>query len=457
MLLLGSIAVFAQTAQSKSKMALVSGVIDLDSSSTVKNIYLFSVLEGSRVLFASTKIADDGSYAFALSNPKEGLYYISFADDPNRGKNYIRLYVKRGDNLVMNFLNNGSQDTLISGSAEQKKLTAWQKLSADVYDMGMGSGDTATYVSFFPALDKLLPKAEKMKTTIATPNKKFNRFLVKLIDVDIQCSALSMLLTPRTKHPNKSEWSKYYAKTFHSNMFCDAFLAENGDGLKLIRFYTSYMYMTGDSIAKMEFREKPYADICNDTLKGIYIASTLKGYKTYEALEKNMTLLRKYLVSDHMQQQYFDALKSVSTFKPNTPAYNFNYPDSTGTKYYSLRNELAGKVVYVDMWATWCMPCRAEIPYLQKIEEELKDENIAFVSISVDASKEKWLDFLQKNKLGGLQLYGGGNNDMIKFYSINGIPRFMLFDTKGNIVSIDAPRPSSIELKDLLIKTLKAE
>ena len=51
--------------------------------------------------------------------------------------------------------------------------------------------------------------------------------------------------------------------------------------------------------------------------------------------------------------------------------------DSNETKLEDLR----GKYVYIDVWATWCGPCRGEIPYLQKVEEKYKGKNIEFVSI----------------------------------------------------------------------------
>ena len=59
---------------------------------------------------------------------------------------------------------------------------------------------------------------------------------------------------------------------------------------------------------------------------------------------------------------------------PGQPAPDFSFPDMDGNMV-SLE-DLRGKYVYIDIWATYCSPCRAEIPYLQKLEEKLKDKNI---------------------------------------------------------------------------------
>ncbi|MGN6510817.1 MAG: TlpA family protein disulfide reductase, partial [Chitinophaga sp.] len=132
------------------------------------------------------------------------------------------------------------------------------------------------------------------------------------------------------------------------------------------------------------------------------------------------------------------------------PAVDFTYPDLKG-KQTSL-SDFKGKVVLVDVWATWCGPCKGEIPHLKKLEKEMHGTDVVFMSVSVDVEKDhqKWKDFVASEELGGVQLFASGWSDIAKFYNIKGIPRFMVFDKKGNIVSTDAPRPSSKELKLLL-------
>ncbi len=65
-------------------------------------------------------------------------------------------------------------------------------------------------------------------------------------------------------------------------------------------------------------------------------------------------------------------------------------------------SDLKGKYVYIDVWATWCGPCNAEIPHLKKLEEEFEGRNICFVSISCDDSRNAWERFVQVKQLGGI-------------------------------------------------------
>ena len=133
-----------------------------------------------------------------------------------------------------------------------------------------------------------------------------------------------------------------------------------------------------------------------------------------------------------------------------------NYQNFKGGKT-SLDN-LKGKYVYIDMWATWCGPCKAEIPALQQLEKDYHGKNIEFVSISIDnertagsweKAEKKWKKMVTDMNLTGIQLYAAKDIDFISAYQINSIPRFLLIDPKGNIVDANAPRPSDKKVRDL--------
>jgi thiol-disulfide isomerase/thioredoxin len=144
----------------------------------------------------------------------------------------------------------------------------------------------------------------------------------------------------------------------------------------------------------------------------------------------------------------FNKIKTLSVGKPSP---KFDYENHKGGK--TSLESLKGKYVYVDVWATWCGPCRREIPSLQKVEEQYHGKNIEFVSISIDALKdhEKWSKLVTEKQLGGIQLFADKdwNSQFVKEYAIDGIPRFILIDPSGNIISADAPRPSDTKLIDL--------
>ena len=115
--------------------------------------------------------------------------------------------------------------------------------------------------------------------------------------------------------------------------------------------------------------------------------------------------------------------------------------------------DLKGKFVYIDVWATWCGPCKREIPFLKEVEAKYHGKNIEFVSTSIDrmTDHEAWVTMVKDMQLGGHQLFADKDwqSDFVKEYGIEGIPRFILVDPEGNIVSADAPRPSNPKLIEL--------
>lgn len=121
-------------------------------------------------------------------------------------------------------------------------------------------------------------------------------------------------------------------------------------------------------------------------------------------------------------------------------APDFKYLDING-KEVSL-SDLKGNLVYIDIWATWCGPCREELPHLQKLEEFFKGTKVRFVSISTDKDKAKWEQMVKDEKMGGIQLHTGGDEAFTNAFRVKGIPHFILIDTEGKILEANMSRPS---------------
>lgn len=129
------------------------------------------------------------------------------------------------------------------------------------------------------------------------------------------------------------------------------------------------------------------------------------------------------------------------------PAPDIEFTDKEG-KIHHL-SEYKGKVLFVDIWGTWCAPCIAEFPHLRAIQEHFKDNpDVMIMSLSCDIERkpERWLPFLQQRgdeiTWHQFMLTKEGNKVTSEVYYIFGIPHFMLIDKEGNFVSYDGPHPS---------------
>lgn len=175
------------------------------------------------------------------------------------------------------------------------------------------------------------------------------------------------------------------------------------------------------------------------------------------SLDKTFIEIQKKNIAINIRglQQYYNESKAIQKLN-NATAPIFNYANHKGGT--TKLEDFKGKYIYIDVWATWCGPCRGEIPFLQKIEEKYHEKNIEFVSISIDAQKdfEKWKKFVSDKQLGGTQLFADNdwNSDFAKKLNITSIPRFILIDTYGKIINANTERPSSPKLQEVLDKLL---
>jgi thiol-disulfide isomerase/thioredoxin len=130
------------------------------------------------------------------------------------------------------------------------------------------------------------------------------------------------------------------------------------------------------------------------------------------------------------------------------------FAEALSGKDFSL-SDLARRYVVIDVWATWCGPCKREAPYFDQYATKYTSENVAFVSLSVDEEKNAWKMAASQKSGRVLQLWAkGGPEDLAKNYAITSIPRFMLIDPKGNIVNAQMPPPSDPEFETILLKEI---
>lgn len=162
-----------------------------------------------------------------------------------------------------------------------------------------------------------------------------------------------------------------------------------------------------------------------------------------EKLEDDLEQIEMIHNYDYEFKQLTDTIKI---------APQFSAKDIYGKE--NLLSDFKGSLVYIDVWASWCKPCIAEAPYFKQLKSDFANENIRFLSVSMDCPDEidEWKEALKTHQLQGLQLIADDcfNSSLAKDYYISSIPRFILIGKSGEVIDIDAPRPSEDEIKDLI-------
>ncbi|TRX72114.1 TlpA disulfide reductase family protein [Carboxylicivirga sp. M1479] len=155
---------------------------------------------------------------------------------------------------------------------------------------------------------------------------------------------------------------------------------------------------------------------------------------------------------------HFDPLKKkYASIAKGSVAANFEGYTPAGEK--RQLSDFKGNVVLLDIWFLGCAPCKSEMPYLKKLEQELHDDDMVFITLSIDQKKEveKWKAYVEEHQLCGVQLNTpqGFKASVAKDYMLRGVPRYIIINKDGTIHNAFSRRPSDPKLKKELEQLLK--
>jgi thiol-disulfide isomerase/thioredoxin len=205
-------------------------------------------------------------------------------------------------------------------------------------------------------------------------------------------------------------------------------------------FHAAFMDVVAKNTKSKRIRNQLLFDFAEENIS--YAEDIETFYKTFMKYETNEEYKKEIT-------KKYDQLKNLAKGKPSPKFKDYeNFRGGT-----TSLDDFKGKYVYIDVWATWCGPCKAEIPSLKKLTNDYQGKNIVFISMSIDkkTDHEKWKNMVAKEELKGVQIFAPNDwkSDFVTSYGIRGIPRFILISPEGKIVTANAPRPSNPELRSL--------
>ena len=162
-----------------------------------------------------------------------------------------------------------------------------------------------------------------------------------------------------------------------------------------------------------------------------------------------MSIVKNETYKDAIKKSYINLKKlSKGTLSPTFEFFDVNNNLVT-------LESLKGKLVYIDIWGTWCYPCIQEIPALKEIEIEFREKDIYFVSICIRDKKENFLNFVKEKNLSGIQLFAPDIDiPFFKDYQLKTVPRYILIDKEGKIIDANSFKPSDPKLKEQILEYL---
>jgi thiol-disulfide isomerase/thioredoxin len=188
-------------------------------------------------------------------------------------------------------------------------------------------------------------------------------------------------------------------------------------------------------------KEKCFDESCNE------FKTALQLEPKFTAIHYAMGISLAHMRQDDAARAEFSNFLATDTVTPNVHERAQRYIDrvelararmappfsitTIDGKQISL-DSLAGKVVLIDFWATWCGPCREALPHIREIAHRFQEQPLVVISISLDKDEEKWKDFVAKNQMTWLQYRDGSFNGAIaRSFGVNAIPATFTIDADG--------------------------
>ena len=423
--------------------SIVSGII---SDSTHDSI----ILSGPGINKV-ININGDGSFSTEINLPTN-KYKLT------HGKEKVEVFVESGENISISFNCKDFNESIIfdgNNSYDNNYLMSKQKRS-DSNPIDFKALYTFEEEAFINQIEEIKSSEINFLNSFNNDKQRINKELISIEEKEANYKHLLSL----QRYP---VYYKFYAKK--EPKYSDSFLTPLND----LSYVNNNDYVVSQSYKYLVlahfFNEKKISDS-----KETHFSELIKANSP--DIKKDVIFQGQYYLSPSSENNevIYNSLIKMSNDSTETAEltdiYNklqFIKKGMKSPEFFDYENynggttsliDLRGKYLYIDVWATWCGPCIAQIPASIKLEKLYHDKNIEFVYISIDVrdrpvyNYDKWREMIEEKSLGGVQLFADNawDSKFTRAFIINSIPRYLLIDPKGNIVSGDAPRPSDPKL-----------
>lgn len=445
LLVLGGAIAFVATPNTMEQYGktVVSGTIESDIP--FNNVYITDRFINDTIAVIPIK---NNKFNFAITKNVPLDYYQLAFDE----KMAINAILSNKDNTVLKVKwYNGTGKADISGSRlAENRFKDKQTMSYSMVNYFLQQNlmlDNAKYLT-----DELVDEWEDALDETSTfktadnyiPRADFTEISKKLVTIRHLAMWNDIVKKRAALYPDQKTPETAGIKTMKSKV------SLNDEGLLSSKDYFNYVIGQLTASNKNDIDENTKALLAISKMPAGAFKDKMLYWQIEKSLNESATAEERAKVLDGYGNNFTDkkylaiAMGKNSTFNrlsKGMPAPGFEAV-SINKEQFNLE-QLKGKFVVIDVWATWCGPCREQSPHFERMALKYKNENIQFVALSTDRKIESWYIEAKSKSKSVLQLHINNDGQFSKNYNVEFIPRFILIDPQGNFVNSSMPGPDS--------------
>ncbi len=404
--------------------------ISLVADNCTNIVQLYKIEQGGKRLIDECDLSKTTKKTF-VDTCDRAFYLVK------NGKNFTKIYAIK--DRVVNLNIKSDTIEIIKPSKENKVLIAWDKLShrartlsvkyADKY-----KADLVKQTPFYNAMRELEKQQQPFLKKIKSSDEYFCRAIEVLVDAEINYFKLFNPQIPVIKASIKELPEDLYGTIITPKRISKPII------LDIFESTIEYVHLYGAFNQKKDrLKGKPVVEYVDATeVKVAYLLKFARFYKDGRGLKIIETKYQELFTEGYALEQ-LDALKEEFKIRAeNAKLSKIELKTPTGD--IVKLSDYRGKIVVVDVWATWCAPCMKKRPNFEKLAHEMSNENVVFVAISIDDSEIKWKKIAEQST--GIELLDY-KRSFSTAYGISSIPHFLVFDQEGMLFDSPAPSPGA--------------
>lgn len=428
------------------------------------------------------KIKSDGTYkiAFLKTGPQD--IYIEYND------HLETIIVSPGDHMQVSF-DAANIDSTLSFSGDNAQTNRDLKAYTAAVDkenikaygndhygrykvMAASEKDNQPDAHKKILTDRLIKEEAYLKDYIK--QHKLSPVFIKWATTDLQCEYISNLMRYRWIHADVNGMKTADFKLPENYFDFTKNVSPDDPELAISSNYNSYLHDYGmylrktfvksnlidDAVALTAKQPRGFAKdvMLSNIIYDLIGARMLEPVKPYlDTLKSNVTYP---VFENRILEAYNSAVNQQNNYKlPANAQINTTPKTEADSLFNKIVAKYPNKVIYVDFWATWCGPCRAEMPNSKILHDQYLNKDVVFLYLGVQSEEKAWKAMIAELDIKGEHFLLDKNEfaALAERFRVNGIPHYLLVDKKGIVVDDNALRPGDNTIKPRIEALLNAK